>query len=139
MTAGIEGTIMNSQNTDQRQSFFVHDEQFENSRRRRLTRGFLLAAWLIVLFLPGSSFAQSVLVDDAHTSTAPKLMDSNFGTNPNLFVNTAGNIYIKFKVSSTLPAGTPGSAVERATLKLYLANVTTPGKLDCLHASWSMG
>ncbi len=89
------------------------------------------ALWSVVLLaLPSASFAQSVLLDDAHTSTAPKSMDSNFGTNPNLFVNDAGNVYIKFKFSSTLPTGTPGSAVQRATLKLYLANVTTPGKLD---------
>ncbi|HEV8367872.1 MAG TPA: hypothetical protein VGQ39_07975 [Pyrinomonadaceae bacterium] len=54
-------------------------------------------------------------------------MDSNFGTNPNLLVDSAGNVYIKFKLSSTLPVGTPGSAVEGATLKLYLTNVTTAG------------
>ena len=94
----------------------------------------LMLTCLVTLFtlltMQISSLAQAVLVDDAHTSTAPKTTDSNFGINPNLFVNAAGNVYIKFKLSSTLPAGTAGSTVERATLKLYLANVTTPGKLD---------
>jgi hypothetical protein len=92
--------------------------------------GSALYAFIAFLALPGTSFAQSVLIDDAHTSTAPKMSDSNFGANPNLFVNSTGNVYIKFKLSSTLPAGTPSSAVERATLKLYLANITNPGKLD---------
>jgi hypothetical protein len=93
---------------------------------------------IILLAFPSVSVAQAVLVDDAHTNTAPKLLDSNFGTNPNLLVNDAGNVYLKFKLSSSLPADTPGSAVERATLKLYLANITTPGKLDiyAINGAW---
>ena len=90
----------------------------------------MLFSVIVLITLPTSSSAQAVLIDDAQTSTAPKSTDSNFGTNPNLSVNSAGNVYIKFKLSSTLPAGTAGSAIERATLKLYLANVTSPGKLD---------
>ena len=94
----------------------------------------LMLMCLVTLFslltMQISCFAQAVLVDDAHTSTAPKTSDTNFGANPNLFVNAAGNVYVKFKLSSTLPAGTSAFKIERATLKLYLANVTTPGKLD---------
>src|SRR5215207_8460790 len=100
---------------------------------RGQVREFLLQALLslaALVLLPGGSHAQSVLTDDAHTGTAPKTNASNFGTNPNLFVNAAGNVYVKFKLSSTLPANTPGASVERATLKLYLANVTAAGKLD---------
>jgi hypothetical protein len=85
---------------------------------------------IIFLALPGASFAQSVLLDDAYVSTAPKSTDSNFGTNPNLSLNATANVYIKFKLSPTLPAGTSAATVERATLKLYSANVMTPGKLD---------
>jgi len=123
---------MNCQKIDQGQSFFTRLEQTVRALRMRIQNlpGRILCSLIILLALPSASFAQSVLVDDAHTSTAPKSVDSNFGTNPNLFINTAGNVYIKFKLSSSLPAATPGSAVERATLKLYLANITTPGKLD---------
>ena len=83
-----------------------------------------------MVLLPGSSFAQSALTDDAHTSTAPKSTAANFGTNPNLNVSASGNVYLKFKLSSTLPANTPGSEVERATLKLYIGNIMTAGRLD---------
>jgi hypothetical protein len=111
---------------------FACSKQELHCRRMCIRRswGTILCSLIVGLVLPTISVAQSVLLDDAHTSTAPKTIDSNFGTNPNLFVNSAGNVYVKFKLSSTLPAGTPGSAVERATLKLYLANVTTAGKLD---------
>jgi hypothetical protein len=114
------------------QSLFAQIEQIARWWKMRIQTlfGTILCSLIALLAMSSVSLAQSVLLDDAHTSTTPKLMDSNFGTNPNLFVNSAGNIYIKFKLSSTLPAGTPASAVERATLKLYLANVTTAGKLD---------
>ena len=65
-----------------------------------------LVTLLTLLTVQVSCLAPVVLVDDAHTSTAPKTSDANFGTNPNLFVNAAGNVYVKFKLSSTLPAGT---------------------------------
>lgn len=85
---------------------------------------------IVLLAFHGSSFAQATLLDDASTSVSAKSADSNFGTNPNLSVNSAANVYIKFKLSTVLPSGTPGSRIERATLKLYLGNVTSPGKLD---------
>ena len=65
-----------------------------------------LVTLLTLLTVQVSCLAPVVLVADAHTSTAPKTSDANFGTNPNLFVNAAGNVYVKFKLSSTLPAGT---------------------------------
>src|SRR5262249_7125521 len=104
---------------------------------------FLLPALLslFVLLLPIRARAQSQLTDDSNTSTVPKNIDSNFGTNPNLFVNANGNVYIKFKLSSTLPAGTPGAAIDKATLKLYLANVIIAGKLDiyAVAGAWDEG
>ena len=89
-----------------------------------------LYALAVFFAAPHAASAQAVLTDDAQTSTAPKALDANFGTNPNLNVSSSSGVYVKFKLSSTLPAGTPGAAVERATLKLYLANVTTAGRLD---------
>jgi hypothetical protein len=123
---------MNSQETSQGQSLFIRDEPFGSVRGRRARSGLstLLLALVVLLALPCASFAQSALTDDAQTSTAPKSTDSNFGANPNLSVSAAGNVYLKFKLSSTLPVGTTGSEVERATLKLYIANITTAGKLD---------
>src|SRR5918993_4584347 len=54
-------------------------------RTRGQVRNLLLPALFslaALLVLPGWLHAQSVLTDDAHTSTAPKTVDSNFGTNP---------------------------------------------------------
>lgn len=122
---------MNSHKLDERKLILVRVVRFVWARNR-LGSSLLTALFSLVVLLTmaAPSFAQSVLTDDAHTSTAPKSFDVNFGTNPNLNVSSTGNVYIKFKLSSTLPAATPGSAIQRATLKLYLANVTTAGKLD---------
>src|SRR6266542_2315004 len=131
---------MNAQETYRCQSLPIRNKQIGSARPLQTRRFLLTGLWplIVLLALPGAAFAQSLLLDDAHTSTVPRSLDSNFGTNPNLFVSEAGNVYIKFKLSPTLPAGTPGSAVERATLKLYLANVTTAGKLDvyAVAGSW---
>src|SRR5262249_34937266 len=104
---------------------------------RNLQAGAILSM-LVMALLPLSTHAQSQLTDDANTNTTSKSTDSNFGTNPNLFVNAAGNVYIKFKLSSTLPPATPGTAIDRATLKLYLANINVAGKLDvyALAGAW---
>lgn len=123
---------MNSHQTNEGQSLYIRDPQFKCAQTWLRTGSLLLiaVAVLVLVALPNASFAQSVLTDDAQTSTAPRSTDSNFGTNPNLNVSAAGNVYLKFKLSSTLPAGTPGSEVERATLKLYIGNIMTAGKLD---------
>ncbi len=134
---------MNLQESSQRQSLFIC-EQFGSVQRRLKARSFLwtsLLSLIVLLALPNVSFAQSPLTDDANTSTAPKSTDTNFGTNPNLNVFAAGNVYLKFKLTSTLPANTPGSVVERATLKLYIGNIMTGGKLDmyAVAAAWDEG
>ncbi|HET9531928.1 MAG TPA: DNRLRE domain-containing protein [Blastocatellia bacterium] len=89
----------------------------------------LLFAACAAIFSP-AALAQSSLTDDAHTSTAPRSADSNFGNNPNLSLSSSGNVYIKFNLVSTLPAGTPGSQVDKATLKLFIGNIASPGKVD---------
>jgi len=89
--------------------------------------GRIFAILVLMVCFAGMSMAQSVLTDDAHTSNSPRDADTNFGTNPNLTVSPTNNVYLKFKLSPTLPAGIQGSDVAKATLKLYLGNVTSPG------------
>ncbi|HZE69254.1 MAG TPA: DNRLRE domain-containing protein [Pyrinomonadaceae bacterium] len=104
------------------------------SAHRSLTvKNFLLSVLLslaALTLLPARTLAQSALTDDANTINAPRYIDANFGTNPNLNVSASGNVYVKFKLSSSLPAGTPGSEVEKAAVNLYIGNITTAGKLD---------
>ena len=122
---------MNSQVTYQRQSHFIRNEQFGSASRRLRTGSvslIALSSLLVLLALPLSSFAQAPLTDDAHVSLS--VSNVNQGTNANLNVSAGENIYLKFKLSSTLLANTPGSEVGRATLKLYIANIHTAGKLD---------
>jgi hypothetical protein len=94
------------------------------------TRRFLLTvplSLLILLALPSLSLAQSALTDDVHVSLSED--KSNNGASPNLSVSPKENIYLKYNLSSVLPAQTPGSAVGRATLKLYAGSVKVAGKL----------
>jgi len=95
----------------------------------------ILAAVLMMLSISAVSFGQSVLTDDAHTSNVPKDIDLNFGTNPNLLVSPTNNGYLKFKLTPTVPAGTQGSDVSKATLKIYVGNISTPGTIDVLMAA----
>ena len=95
----------------------------------KLTRTFF-AALLVIVCLSGVTFAQSVLIDDANTSNLPKDLDTNFGTNPNLTVAATNTAYLKFKLSPALPAGTEASQIAKATLKIYVGNVSTPGTIE---------
>ena len=99
----------------------------------------LLTVVVAVILLSQGISAQSSLTGDAFTDNSPKTVNSNFGNNPNLTVSAAGNVYVKFKLSSTLPVGTPGADVARATLKLYLGNIVSPGRLDIylVNSSWA--
>lgn len=92
----------------------------------RKARPFLLV--LSILTLPTLTMAQGVLTEDAHTKS--DFGTRNFGGVPNLSISPSENSYIKFRVAATLPSGTSGSDVARATLKLYIGTVNSPGKLD---------
>ena len=83
-----------------------------------------------------ASFAQSVLVSDAHTSVTSA--NGNFGTNPTLAVSANNHAYVKFDVALTLPAGTRAEDVAKATVKFYVSKVTAAGRLDVfpVTAAW---
>src|SRR4029453_9998570 len=101
--------------------------------------GQILAILGLLICDSSISLAQSVLTDDAHTSSVTRDQDLNFGTNPNLTVSSTNNTYLKFKLSSTLPPGTQGSDIAKATLKLFVGNVSAPGAIDVVHLTenWS--
>ena len=125
---------MNPHETTYRvQSLFIRDRKSASARGRLRTGSFLwtaLLALVVLLALPGASFAQSALTDDA---------DSKGGSTHNLSLSSSNNVYLKFKLSSTLPSNTPGSSVAKATIKLYLDAVKSPGTVDVyqLSSNWS--
>src|SRR5687768_4102177 len=101
------GKIMNSQETSQCRSLFIANGTF--GRVWRQTSSFLLTVLLslfVVLAWPADSFAQSALTDDA---------DTRNGNTSNLTLSPDSNVYLKFKLSSTLPPNTAGASVRRAT------------------------
>jgi len=99
----------------------------------------IIGALLLVICLSGMTMAQSVLSDDANTSNLPKDLDTNFGTNPNLTVSATNTIYLKFKLSPTLPEDIQASQIAKATLKIYVGNVSTAGAIDVVELAdnWS--
>ena len=108
----------------------------QGTRGGRLRHIITMAA--VTLIMSGPAAAQAVLTDDAHTRSGADA-DANFGTNPGLLLAPAGAVYLKFDVAAGLPSATPGTAVEKAILRLYLSNVANPGPIE-IHAvadSWS--
>jgi hypothetical protein len=99
----------------------------------------MFGALLLVVCVSGLTMAQSVLSDDANTSTLPKDLDTNFGTNPNLTASATNTIYLKFKLSTALPPDMQASDVAKATLKLYVGSVSAPGTIDVVELAdnWS--
>ena len=101
--------------------------------------GSLFSVLAMIMCLTVISMAQSILKADAYTSSVPKDLDSNFGTNPNLTISSTNNVYLYFQLPPTLPPTTQGSDVAKTTLKLYVGNVSAPGTIDVYEAgsSWS--
>ena len=88
--------MMNTQEMYKGQSLFSRSGQFGCVQTWPRTRSLLFTAlWslLVLLALPGASFAQSALADDADTK----------GSNPNLDLSSTSNVYLRFKLTSTLP------------------------------------
>ena len=94
-------------------------------------RNLLTKASLTLIFLStlaAGTFAQTLLVSDAHTSFTSA--NGNFGTNPTLTISGNNTAYVKFAIAGSLPAGTEGDDIARATVKFYLSKVAIAGKLD---------
>src|SRR5215510_5246376 len=85
---------------------------------------------LLIVGVSTVAMAQATLNDDAQTTNTAKDADSNFGTNPNLTVASTNNVYLKFKLSPALAPATAATDLAKATLKLYVGNVTSPGTID---------
>src|SRR5438105_2321484 len=66
------------------------------------------------------------LTDDAYTSS--NKANKNFGSDQSVQITGATNRgFVKFKLTPSLPPNTIGTHVGKATLKLFIDNVATPG------------
>ena len=82
---------------------------------------------LLTVTLAPISRADGVLKGDAHTQA--NTPNRNFGGNGNLQVTTNANSYLRFDLS-TLPPGATGNDIAKATLRLWVNTVSTPGTFD---------
>ena len=93
--------------------------------RRKMTRSVILM--VITLLFVSNVYADGILKDDAFTQTSTP--NQNFGANANLRVASGVNSHLTFDLSS-LPLGTSANDVAKATLRLWVNTVTTPGSFD---------
>src|SRR2546425_5976332 len=89
----------------------------------------ILLSLVVIALLPSLSLAQQgTLTDDAQISTSHP--NKNFGSDQSLQVTNAEKSLIKFKLTPNLPPGTVGSHIGKATLKVFLSDVKTPGQFE---------
>jgi hypothetical protein len=111
-------------------------------RKNALATTWILRSLLLVvaaMLAATNSYAQDgVLKDDAYTQSSTP--NQNFGGNANLRVASGINSYLRFDLS-TQPAGTVGSDVAKATLRLYVNTLTTAGLFDVhrVTGAWDEG
>ncbi|MBY0506729.1 MAG: DNRLRE domain-containing protein, partial [Bryobacteraceae bacterium] len=80
--------------------------------------------------------AQGILTDDA--TVQRQLPGNTFGQLPQLQVGAQSQTFLRFSLSS-LPAGTLDTSIVKATLRLYVNRVTTPGAVNfhTVENAWS--
>jgi hypothetical protein len=113
----------------------------EQEARRRMARWFFLGLPLLAMLtlLPSLSFGlQAILTEDAYTSSTSGT--NSFGKQINLLVqgspdsHSGKRSFLKFDLS-VLPAGTTGSNVGKATLRLFVNKVTKAGSFDVVRVT----
>ncbi|HKM48439.1 MAG TPA: DNRLRE domain-containing protein [Terriglobales bacterium] len=95
------------------------------------------AALLLVLLVATLAHAQLTPSDDAYVNSAAPTI--NYGAATTLDLSSAADTaFIRFDLTA-VPAGTPGSSIAKATLKLYVNSVTTAGSfnVDYVTGTWS--
>ena len=96
-------------------------------------------AFVGLLLLPGCAFGQAAtLVADTAVDTGRASV--NFGSLSNLYINSTSAALLRFDLG-TLPSGTTGSQISRATLRLYVNRVNTPGVVGVasISGAWAEG
>lgn len=107
-----------------------------NKRRAmRLSKSGMVAVFTL---LPSLCLARSgVLTDDSYTSSVTPT--TAYGSNANISVSASNDGYLKFSLKKYTPAGYSGGNVAKATLSLYVSDVTATGNLKVgqIAGAWS--
>ena len=92
---------------------------------------------LLMLFTAAAAFAQITPSDDTYTlTTAPS---TNYGSNGALLLQSGkASVFVRFDLNS-IPPGYTDADIAKATLKLYVTTVGTPGSFNVNYVvgSWS--
>src|SRR2546421_625707 len=100
---------------------------------------FLVIASLVVVVFPHLAVAQQgTLTDDAYTSI--RKANRNFGKDESLSVTGLPERgLVKFKLTPNLPSGTVGAHVGKATLALFVSDVSSAGQISIYRvtSSWT--
>jgi len=106
-----------------------------------ITRFVWCALVLVLVFAPSIAEGQrATLTDDAQVSASAP--NQNFGSRTTVQISgTNLRGFFKFNLAPNLPNGTTGSQIEKATFKLFVNAVTTPGNLDLysVAGNWDEG
>ena len=105
--------------------------------KTHLVRYLAILASLLGSWLPELALAvEALLVGDAHVTN--KQPTDNFGALPNLNVGPSAKAFLQFDFS-TLPAGTTGDKVAKATLLLWVNRIGMSGAIDiqAVTSPWS--
>src|SRR5260370_7155294 len=89
-----------------------------------------LVSAVVTMLMPNLSLAQNAtLTDDAHTNANKP--NKNFGATVTVVVREPDHAgLLKFKLTPTLPPGTIGRHIGKATLKLFVSTVGAPGQIQ---------
>src|SRR5258707_6913715 len=104
---------------------------------------YALVMLALVSLAPMVSYGQgSTLERDAYTLSTSA--GTNFGSATIVRVSGSGsgaigNGYFRFKMTPSLPGGLTGDQIAKATVKIYVSQVTGPGTLDVylVSGSWA--
>ena len=100
----------------------------------RAAAGVALALALLTC-MPAHASESTLLADTYVTTARPS---TNYGALSNLYVNPAGTALLRFDLTA-VPNGTTSTQVGRATLRVYVNRVNTPGTLTVspLTGAWN--
>jgi len=97
---------------------------------------FVLCLTAIALSVPQLSYGVTAPVSD--DASAIRGIDDSSGKAPSLAVGGRSRAYLRFDLSS-LPSGVTGAEIAKATIRVWVNRVSTPGSLDVyrLREDWS--
>ena len=104
-------------------------------------RWLIIVSIALVVLAPQTSLAQQGTLTDDATVTIKK--NDNHGTDATLRIEAgsgdASNVFVKFKLTSSLPAGTTAADISKATLKLFVGKLHSAGSFDVFRvlSPWS--